>query len=105
MQMLDLAYIKQNAMEQERESWRSECYSSWIAPERVLVMVAEIERLQRNLAGRDEFLVKIGQWQAFVDQLPTRTPPEEPSEVTVRLMRAAWPDRQQDADFAPPENK
>ena len=30
----------------------------------------EIERLKKNLNGRDDFLVKIGQWQAFVDQLP-----------------------------------
>jgi len=30
----------------------------------------EIERLQRLLNGRDDFLVSIGQFQAFVDQLP-----------------------------------
>lgn len=32
--------------------------------------IEEIERLQRNLNSRDDFLGEIGQWQAFVDQLP-----------------------------------
>lgn len=30
----------------------------------------EVERLQHLLRGRDDFLVHIGQFQAFVDQLP-----------------------------------
>jgi hypothetical protein len=30
----------------------------------------EIENLRRNLNGRDDFIGKIGQWDAFVAQLP-----------------------------------
>jgi hypothetical protein len=32
--------------------------------------IETIERLERNLGGRDEFLVKKGLWSEFVDQLP-----------------------------------
>jgi hypothetical protein len=52
--MLDLAYIKQNAMEQAKEY-----YSSWIAPERVLAMVAEIERLRAERTWLRGILVQI----------------------------------------------
>lgn len=32
--------------------------------------IAAIENYERNLRGRDDFIVKQGLWSTFVDQLP-----------------------------------
>lgn len=39
---------------------------------------AEIERLQRNLDGRDAFIVAKGLWSEFVAQLPVGSQQEKP---------------------------
>jgi len=64
-------------VEEEREfrdgevRWQRSSYSSVeILPRQNEALRSEVERLQRNLDGRDTFIVGKGLWLEFVDQLP-----------------------------------